>query len=322
MRAHDLDGARLARDLPVLDAAAVELARRDARARPIDYVLGSGGSDEVALHAGLKPLVRQIVGADRAPAARARFEALGLSVGEAEHRVDRASTAGTVLFAGRDPRRVAEAVMLEAIPEHDRELGRLLGYPACCVDTYVALGGDRPNLAALERARSATRGPGYARLNTLDLAVFHYVSWLPCSLDCAISRAYADRVASHLADRHGQPPGRGRAPATRCPPGCRHETFVREIDRALGAHRLVAGEDVQISIEGTTDGRALRVARAWPTARDRHPDVPLDGPALEAVARLCTLVRAAERVEVEGGTLALDGRPIARGPNVGLYLFG
>ncbi|WP_236516959.1 DUF483 domain-containing protein [Sandaracinus amylolyticus] len=296
---------------------APERARSAVRARPIVYALGSGEADEVALCAGIKPLLRQVVRDADVAATRARFEALGLVVRDAVHRVETASTRGRVLFVGRDARRVEEAVRVEAAPEHDHELGRLLGYPRCCVEAYLAVPPPRDNLDAIARG-----GVGRARLNVLDLAVFHYVSWIPCSLSCALSSAYADAVASHIAERHAQfLAGRGARPVSRCPPGCRHETFVRAIDDALGAHRLVLFEDVQLSLRGTIDRDVLRVAEVWPTARDRHPDARLDDLALEAVARLLVLVERAERVAVIDGVLSLDDRAIVSAPHAALHRF-
>ncbi|AKF03223.1 DUF483 domain-containing protein [Sandaracinus amylolyticus] len=309
------DPAELARGLDVEDLAALERARDAACARPISYVLGSGEADEVALHAGIKPLVRQVVPDDAAAPTRARFEALGLAVREALHRVDTATTRGRVLFVARDPRRAEAAAAIEAEPEHDVELGKLLGYPRCCVEAYLAAPPPRENLDVLARA---AHGVGHARLNVLDLAVFHYVSWIPCSLTCSLSLAYADAVATHIAKRHGQLVGRA---VTRCPPGCRHEVFVREIDRALSAHRIVLFEDVQLSVRGAVERDVVRVDALWPTARDRHPDAMLDDAALEAVARVMVALEGARTLAVHDGTLFADERALVSTPRAALYRF-
>jgi hypothetical protein len=78
---------------------------------------------------------------------------------------------------------------------------------------------------------------------------------------------------------------------------------VDAIDAALSAHRLIVLEDVQVSIEGEYEGGEVRVTRAWPTARDRHPDARLPDDAIEAAARLTARIRAAGRVRVDSGTL-------------------
>lgn len=106
------------------------------------------------------------------------------------------------------------------------------------------------------------------------------------------------------------------------PPGCRHERFVGAIDGALAAHRLLILEDVQVSIDGDFDGRAVRVARAWPTARDWHPDADLAADAREAAARLTALCEAAGVVAVEGGVLYAGGAAVLRSDDALLAPFG
>ena len=228
-----------------------------------------------------------------------------------------------MLFVGRDARRVREAMQCEAVPNHDRELGRLLGYPACCVDAYLDIPPPRRNVAAFACAAAASAGVFEPRLNTLDLAVFHYLPWLPCSFSCALSKRFADAVAEHVAKRHGQfletsPHGRReldapgfsrRAARSACPPACRHERFVEDVDEALSAVRVLVLEDVQVSIRGALRGGEVHVERVWPTARDRHPDARLDPDAHEATARLVALVEAGEIVAVDRGVLYVGGAP-------------
>jgi hypothetical protein len=314
----------LALALDFVDPARVAVARAEAAARPIQYALGSGEADEVALYAGLKPLIRQVLPAAQLAPARARFEALGLAIGVAEHRVALPSTEGTVLFVGRDPRHVREAVRCEAAPDHDHALGRLLGYPRCCVEAYLEIPPPRRNVDAFARASAASGGVFAPRLNTVDLAIFHYVSWLPCSFSCAISSKFADAVADHIARKHGQflaSPGRS-ASSSRCPPGCRHERFVAAIDAAHAAHRLLLFEDVQISITGAFDGRELRVERAWPTARDRHPDAAIDEDAREAAARVVALITAAGSVSIVDGVVHAGGEAVVTTADAMLLPFG
>ena len=318
----------LALALDFVDPARVAVARAEAMARPIEYALGSGEADEVALYAGLKPLIRQVLPGAQLAAARARFEALGLSIGVAEHRVALPSTEGTVLFVGRDPRHVREAVRCEAAPDHDHELGRLLGYPRCCVEAYLEIPPPRRNVDAFARAAAASGGAFAPRLNTVDLAIFHYVSWLPCAFSCALSKGFADAVADHIARRHGQflatsgRPAALRAASASCPPGCRHERFVAAIDEAHAAHRLVLFEDVQISLTGALDGGVVRVDRAWPTARDRHPDAALAEDAREAAARVVALIEAAGSVSIVDGVLHAGGAPVLRIKGAMLLPFG
>ncbi len=313
--------------LPPGDPSALAAARAQVDARPIDYALGSGESDEVALYAGIKPLLRQVLPLDRIAATRARFEALGLAAAEAQHRVDLASTAGRVLFVGRDPARVREAVACEEAPDHDLELARLLGYPRCCAEAYLEVPPPRENMAMFARAIGTTPGTFEPRLNCVDLSVFHYVSWLPCSFSCALSLAYADTVATHIALRHGQFLGKSErgargATASTCPPGCRHETFVAAIDTALAAHRLVLHEDVQISMTGRFEGHRIAVEKVWPTARDRHPDARLSAAAREAVARLVVLVANGHALSLDRGVLSVASQPVLRADAAMLLPFG
>lgn len=309
--------------LELVDPARLAAARAEVVARPIDYALGSGEADEVALYAGIKPLIRQVLPLDELAAARGRFERLGLATAVGAHRLALPSTEGAVLFVGRDARRVSEAIRCEAEPNHDLELGRLLGYPRCCVEAYLDVPPPRRNLDAFARSCAATQvfAP---RLNTLDLAIFHYVSWIPCSFGCPLSKAFADAVAHHLTARHGQflaRPGAAGAKVT-CPPGCKHERFVAAIDAALGAHRLLVFEDVQVSISGRFDDGVLQVERAWPTARDRHPHASLDEDAREASARLVALLASAPGLAVEGGTVCVAGAPVFQAPDARLFPFG
>lgn len=314
---------RSARDLITtlnfVDPARLAQARAEALSRPLASALGSGEADEVALFAGLKPLLRQVLPTSELASARARFGRLGLALGEATHRVSLPSTQGTVLFVGRDERRVHEAIACEAEPDHDLELGRLLGYPRCCVEAYLHLPPPKENVDAFLAAfaASTTFAP---RLNCLDPSVFHFISWLPCSFDCAISKSYADAVAHHIAARHGQ--FLGGASSAPCPPGCRHERFVADVDAALAAHRLLVFEDVQVSISGAMEDGELRVVRAWPTARDRHPEASLNEEAREASAHLTAWVAGSTRLRLRDGTLWADGAPIFQTTGARLFPFG
>jgi hypothetical protein len=315
--------AELTARLPPGDPAVIAAASAAVDARPIPYALGSGEGDEVALYAGIKPLVRQVLPEVQVAAVRVRWKALGLAVAEAKRCVDTPSTLGRVLYVGRDAARAREAAACESSFEHDRELGQLLGYPRCCVDAYMALRTPQRNIDAFANALASTRGRFAPRLNTLDLAVFHYVSWLPCSFSCERSCAFADAVADHIAKRHARALGAARQAArSTCPPGCRHERFVQAIDDALAAHRLVVHEEVQVSIAGAFDGHGVRVDRCWPTARDRHPDARLVGAAREATLRLTALVSAAGRVAVERGVLLVDGARVLTAPDALLVPFG
>ena len=294
--------------LPVRDRAAVEHARADADRRPIAYPLGSGQAEEVALSIGLRPLIRQVLQRRDLGVARARFERSGFTC-EVAPRVYGPSRDGwdgaksslppdapgarQALFVGRDRARVEEAVACDVAKtdEADRALGRLLGYPRCCVEAFVATSAHRFNTELYARAVARTRGAAHPRLNGLDLAIFHFVSWSPCAFDCALSLAYADAVAARLQRTH--------AP------------FVTAVDAALAAPRLVLLDEVQLSLRAERDGEGYLLRDAWPTARDRHPHIALDADAREAVARALALVRGAARLATTPRGLLLDGALLA-----------
>jgi hypothetical protein len=252
------------------DDAALARAREQVAARRIDYPLGSGQAEEIALLAGLKPMIRQQLDPSHAAAMRGRFEKLGLAT-HAE---------GPLVYVGRDPAALREAARAE-VARDVRTAGRLLGYPPCCVEAF-ADDPRRANAELVARALAATRGRPNPRLDCLDLAVFHYVSWMPCAFDCAPSGAYADRTAAKIAERH---------PA-----------FVAAIDRALAVRRILILDEVQISTESK---------RAWATMEDRDPRAPASPEAAEAVARV--LAVAGDRpLGVDGTTLRAGDRELLR----------
>lgn len=311
--------ADLLLELPSIGSAEVASARAAAAERPIAYPLGSGQAEEVALAAGLRPLIRQLLDARSLESARARFERAGFCTGVAprvygptrngwDHTPEALSPgdpgARQALFVGRDRARVEQAIAcdLAKTDEADVELGRLLGYPRCCVEAFVATSRHRLNTDLFAATAERTRGRSHPRLNALDLGVFHYISWSPCTFDCAWSLRYADAVAERLLRRHA--------------------AFVARIDEALSAHRLVLLDEVQLSVRGAFDGMAVAVEEAWPTARDRHPSAALDPDAHEAVARALAIVRWAKRLEVTMEGVFLDGERVRGTRGAFLVAFG
>jgi hypothetical protein len=311
--------AGLLLELPSIDAAGVAAARDAARERPVVYPLGSGQAEEVALAAGLRPLIRQLLDARTLRQAQARFERAGLSTGVAQRvygptrngwdHTPEALGAGDpgsrqALFVGRDRGRIDQAIAcdLAKTDDADRELGRLLGYPRCCVEAFVATSRHRLNTDLYAATAERTRGASRPRLNALDLGVFHFISWNPCSFDCAWSLIYADAVAERLRRRYAD--------------------FVARIDEALAAHRLVLLDEVQLSIRGPFDGTSISIDEVWPTARDRHPSAALDPDALEAVARVLALARRAKRLQVTMEGLLLDGERVRGTRGAFLVPFG
>jgi len=140
---------------------------------------------------------------------RAWAERLGLNAWELEVRP---TVRYLVLY--RDPGAVPTLVELgEMLADHRRRmagwaetdprfaasLGRVLGYPACCLDNYVRnLAGGAP----CEDALAARLAAGVARGEEPDEAVFFASGFLPCSPDCAAARALGARIREALA-AHG-----------------------------------------------------------------------------------------------------------------------
>lgn len=288
----------------------------------IGYPLGSGEGEEVALGAGLKPMIRQLLAVDDLDRTRARFEVLGFAT-EVASRVygpthegwddtpDMAAIdperARRALYVARDRSAIAEAVEadLAKTDDGDRALGRLLGYPRCCVDAFLDRGKQRKNADVIASTLRATNAKGErpaARLNVLDLAIFHWISWMPCTYGCTWSLRYADALAGVVAKRH--------------------PVFVRDVDTALGAHRLYVDDDVQLSMRGAFDGGTLIVDEVWPTARDRHPRATLDARAREVTERIFVRLREVKTLRVDDDGALVDGARLALDSGALLAPFG
>lgn len=107
------------------------------------------------------------------------------------------------MFFGRDPRDVQQAIALtsqrrrpgalspEGAAQAAVELGRRLGYPECCVQTYTGEpgAGAGPRFIRHVANRIATPAAVPPEMNPACGGVDH----LPCSLGCAESRARAER---------------------------------------------------------------------------------------------------------------------------------
>ncbi|MBL8911307.1 MAG: hypothetical protein JNM17_11500 [Archangium sp.] len=239
----------------------LERVTRECAISTLPATFGSGEAELVALACELKPLVRQELTDDALEATRQR----GLPGGVALTLGARAGTR-TRVYLSRDEARAREAIAAEARGDDER-LGLLLGYPPCCVNAFdsmpkfwvpaLRVGRRRTNLE-LARAAAKRSSTFHARLNSVDLHLFHYVAWTPCSYDCAPSLKYADAVAAELAKRpRGWLGPRERGGA---------EDFVARADALLAARRAL-WKDAHVSF--TVNARN-EVLDAWPTSRD-HP---------------------------------------------------
>lgn len=301
--------------LPALPSGSPWLVR--AASRDLDYPTGCGRGASIALEAGLKPMLRELIAVPDLEDARARFESVGLHVEvsplvfgptadgwlgrPASREETRRSPAEDrrPLYVGPDRDLLTRAVRAEVSRTLDgaRELGLLLGYPRCCVEAFVEHATDRRAhrlwARALERTAS---GRLDARLNVLDHAIFSYVSWFPCRFDCDASLRLADALAAIVEVRH---------------PG-----FVSLIDRVLQAPRLVLAPELQLTVEGATEGGLVRVRSLRATATDRDPRVRVDARETELAARALAFLDGAQTLAVRDGALRVDGasRPLPLEP--------
>ncbi len=172
----------------------------------------------LALEAGLKPGLRQTLGAQHLPGLERRVARAGFAM---------VMAARPVQFPGREPEEVAYVARTRAhaellrdaearvfpspdpIPLTDAhlaahaELGAALGFPRCCVDAFLtrlrrgvttrARGGDAPEVfVAVEDALAATQAKPLGRLNHLLFERrVRFLSHYPCRYDCAESATYA-----------------------------------------------------------------------------------------------------------------------------------
>jgi len=165
----------------------------------------------LALIAGLKPALRLLRDPRRARAEAAAAARRGFAV--ALHDLgDR-----TIVYVARTPAaaRALHALEGQALPgptlrdrfdpAPHRALGAALGFPACCVEAFVAriargadvtATGARAHedfIAASEAAARSRRLDARANVFAID-RTSGWLSHVPCAFDCAPSLAYADRV--------------------------------------------------------------------------------------------------------------------------------
>lgn len=292
---------------------------------------GASHADRLALGAGLKPMVRELAPRRAWPAIRAAAERDGLlwrthdlpvrqsvagglltdrtlreKKGDDEAE-DRASDRLLVLL-GRDEEALEEALAIERAqvggldPERavagSARLGRLLGYPECCVDAFTELGQVHHNREPIAAA-AARSGRFDPRLNNTLLSVFHHVSWFVCRYDCPESTARAAQIDRLLS--------RDRA----------------EANRVLGLPRLYVDDRRQVILDAELRGDRMVVRDAFtPYALDRRAEHA----ALEWVFWIDVVapIRRGDELAVEASELVVyeAGRVIDRveRPEGGVWL--
>ena len=236
----------------VTDSDARHTVRPLARHPVVDRAVALGGplARVVLLHPK-SPIYRKLCarfGADEAPLIDARPR--GREVRERQ-----------AIYVSKDRRKAERARALDRMssdssgPDGARELGALLGYPACCVDAFASLKRRWPNRIPLRVAaqRSRTFNP---RLNSAALDRFAWIAWFPCAFDCDASQEIADAAAVALRRRDG--------------------ALVDGIDRLLGMPRVVIDDLHQAVLEGARrEGdrvlfdRLTPLDALWPPRGDR-----------------------------------------------------
>jgi hypothetical protein len=162
--------------------------RDHVRERPRDYPLGCGRGASLAFEAALKPMLRELLEESSIESARARFEHAGFVtelsplafgptrdgwLGTFESRAEAAGDRSRVrrpLYVGRVRSTLREAIDAEVARTADgaRTLGRLLGYPRCCVEAFVVAPDRRASrLWAAAAARKRSPRSDSSRPNTI-----------------------------------------------------------------------------------------------------------------------------------------------------------
>lgn len=171
-----------------------------------------------AVVSGVRPCGRVVVAPSRVSAQVGLLRRLGLHVavlspGEVPRDLDRGyggvEQTAHVFFA-RDEATALEAASLERAfatghgsgamqaDEFARRMGRVLGYPGCCVDAFVAAGPLASTADLLRAAHARSRAFAW-ELNCLDpLSPVTLIPHVPCSFDCEPSIRMARRVLGLL----------------------------------------------------------------------------------------------------------------------------
>ncbi len=142
------------------------------------------------------------------PGAQPSVESFGAGGQTKTHHVLYIAAKAAEAEAARDlEARISDAARPDAVLEAHRDLGALLGYPACCVEAFVAeltARAGEAECAALHAARARAAAARSARLDPLangflvarDRAL---VSHAPCRFDCPATLALARAVQAELA---------------------------------------------------------------------------------------------------------------------------
>ncbi|MFO0552667.1 MAG: hypothetical protein U0271_30025 [Polyangiaceae bacterium] len=257
------------------------------RPRPVGRPEKGLNVELTAVLKGVKPALRTSVAARDAARTCAELGAAGLAVRVLERPVQMDGLEWTVVVASTDQGKSDRLLELEASSrsreseEVHRELGRLLGYPPCCVDAFcgrLQYGGEAPD-PIYRATRDAWTAEPHSRLNPL---LFGEGTWLVsfevCSFSCPTAIATADALAS-------------------CADG---PTLLAALDAALATPIAVHPNGARMKLRLERSGAVARIAAATPVPRFRSEQLERSHAELAA-----TLVN--REVDERGYVVGLDG---------------
>jgi hypothetical protein len=234
----------------------------------------------VALAAGLRTATRALIPADQLGPVRTRYERAGLAAVVATAGRGYGPEPHVIVYGGRTE---ADArLALEAENTRDgAELGRLLGYPPCCIGFFTRA--RHPD--QFEAARAAWVARPAPRLNTLLFGCgVRFISFEPCRFDCPRAIETADAIANALT--------------------CTSPASTARCDVELSQSVAIDATNARAVVSLNTSG-CITSARPVPSVRDR----PVPGAALALAERLVgARVGADGRLRHEGApeTVVVD----------------
>jgi hypothetical protein len=233
----------------------------------------------VALHAGLRRVIRLTLNVREIAQATERLERTGLIVRVERAPTDRDGERHDLVLVART---VADAqAALDAERSEDvRALGALLGFPACCVEVFARRAGYAEGVGQQYEGAVAAWVPRPSpRLNNLLFGLgVRFISFEPCRYDCAAALATADAIAAALGQVSPETLARFDAQLARpvaIDPGDARAIVELEGTTISGAHAIP-------SVSGRAPGeRAERLAQRLLGRRvtdDGTTDLPADDP--------------------------------------------
>jgi hypothetical protein len=166
--------------------------------------------------------------------------------------------------------------------DFSRSLGRLLGYPECCIQAFTSAG---PGATTSSLLRDAHRRSGafHWQLNVLDpVSPFTLIPHLPCRFDCPASLDMASRLSVALDDVFPFLQG-----------------AVRD---ALGRPWLWWDAARGVVLQGPADADASGAACGLPDSPLLRPGIRPDAAAREFLGRILPALATGDHVRIEGRT--------------------